>query len=253
LTVEATRDLLKMPELATAPPDYGILRGVGSRKYSTKTYCTYTVETEPRIQALLTRLHHDTLTSRLPGGARQAVLYISHHSADAELRDEPLVRELLASSPEAAFYACDVRGIGDSQPNTCGADQFLKPYGSHYFYAAHSLMLDRPLLGQRTFDVLRVIQLLISAGHQELHLAGAGWGALPAAFAAMLSDRVIQVTLNNALTSFSDVIENEDYQWPYAIMLPHLLEHFDLPDCYADLQSKKLRIVEPWGAADGMK
>ena len=58
-----------------------------------------------------------------------------------------------------------MRGIGESQPNTCGVDQFLKPYGSHYFYAAHSLMLDRPLLGQRTFDVLRVIQLLLAAGH----------------------------------------------------------------------------------------
>jgi dienelactone hydrolase len=249
----AARDLLKMPDLAAAPPDYAILRSAGARKYPAKAYCTYTVETEPRIHALLTRLHSETLTSRLPGGARQAILYISHHSADGELRGEPLVKELIAAFPEAAFYACDVRGIGDSQPNTCGVDQFLKPYGSHYFYAAHSIMLDRPLLGQRTFDVLRVIQLLISAGHQEVHLAGAGWGALPAAFAALLSDHVAQVTLKNALTSFSDVAESEDYHWPYAIMLPHVLEHFDLPDCYAHLQSKNLRMVEPWGATDGMK
>ena len=250
---QAARDALKMPALATAPPDYRILRGAGSRKYSSKAYCAYAVETEPHIHALLTRLHDDALTSRLPGDAKQAVLYISHRSADAELRDEPLVKELIAAAPDAAFYACDVRGIGESQPNTCGADQFLKPYGSHYFYAAHSLMLDRPLLGQRTFDVLRVIQLLLSAGHQEVHLAGAGWGALPAAFAAMLSDRVNQVTLKNSLTSFSELVENEDYKWPYAVMLPHVLERFDLPDCYAALQSKKLRSIEPWGAADGMK
>lgn len=249
----AVRDLLKMPELGATPPDYRILRSAGARKYSAKAYCTYAVETEPRIHALLTRLHDDALTSRLPGDAKRAVLYISHRSADAEMRDEPLVKELIAASPDAAFYACDVRGIGDSQPDTCGADQFLKPYGSHYFYAAHSLMLDRPLSGQRTFDVLRVIQLLLSAGHQEVHLAGAGWGALPAAFAAMLSERVTQVTLKNALTSFDDLIESEDYKWPYAIMLPNVLKHFDLPDCYAELRPKKLRMIEPWGAADGMK
>jgi hypothetical protein len=243
--------LLKMPDLGATPPDYRILRSAGARKYSAKAYCTYAVETEPRIHALLTRLSDDALTSRLPGGAKQAVLYIAHHSADAELRDEPLVKELIAASPEAAFYACDVRGIGESQPNTCGVDQFLKPYGSHYFYAAHSLMLDRPLLGQRTYDVMRVIQLLVSAGHQEVRLAGTGWGALPAVFAALLSERVTQVTLKNALTSFSDLAENEDYQWPYAAMLPHVLKRLDLPDCYRALGAKQLRQIEPWGALAG--
>lgn len=248
----AVRNLLKMPELHATPPDYRILRSAGFRKYPSQHYCSYAVETEPHILALLTRLHEEALASRLPAEARQAVLYISHRSADAELRDEPLVKELLAASPQAAFFACDVRGIGDSQPNTCGADQFLKPYGSHYFYAGHGLMLDRPLLGQRTFDVLRVIQLLFAAGHRELHLAGNGWGALPAAFAALLSPAVRQVTLQHALSSFGEVAESENYQWPCAMMLPEVLKHFDLPDCYAELQSKNLRLIEPWGAMDGM-
>ena len=38
----------------------------------------------------------------------------------------------------------------------------------------------------------------------------------------------------------------------YYIMLPGVLKHFDLPDCYAELQSKKLVSTEVWGAADGM-
>lgn len=250
---KAVRDVLKLSTLGATPPDYRILRSAGARKYSAKAYCTYAVETESRVHALLTRLHDDTLTSRLPIGAKRAVLYVSHRSADAELRDEPLVKELITASPDAAFFACDVRGIGESQPNTCGVDQFTRPYGSHYFYAAYGLMLDRPLLGQRTFDVLRVIQLLHSAGHEEVHLAGTGWGALPAAFAAVLSERVTQVTLKHALTSFGDLIEDENQQWPYAFMLPDVLKRFDLSDCYAALQSKKLRSIEPWGAADGMK
>ena len=32
-----------------------------------------------------------------------------------------------------------------------------------------------------------------------------------------------------------------------------LARHFDLPDCYAELQGRKLSLVEPWNAADGMK
>lgn len=249
----AVREVLRLPELPQSAPDYGILRSVGSRKYPAKAYCIYTVETEPGIHALVTRLQEEALTSRMPGAAKRAVLYISHHSADAETRSEPLVQEVLQAEPESAFYACDVRGIGDSQPDTCGADQFLKPYGSHYFYAAHGLMLNRPLLGQRVFDVLRVIQALRAAGHQEVHLVGRGWGALVAAFAALLSDEVKQVSLKNALTSFAQIAEDPAYQWPYAIMLPDVLAHFDLPECYAALANKKLQNLEPWGAGDGMK
>lgn len=250
---KALHTTLRMPAIAGTPPDYRILRSAGRREYPTNAYCSYAVETEPLIHALLTRLSDEPLTSRLPRGLSKAVLYISHRSADSELRDDPFVKELAASEPDAAIFACDVRGIGDSQPDTCGVNQFLGRYGSHYFYAAYSLMLDKPLLGQRTFDVLRVIQLLVSVGHTHIHLAGQGWGALPAALAAVLSGDVKQVTLKHALTSFRDLAIHEDHQWPNAVMLPHALAHFDLPDCYAGLKSRRLRIMEPWGAADGMK
>ncbi len=114
-------------------------------------------------------------------------------------------------------------------------------------------MLDRPLLGQRTFDVLRVIKLLAAAGHTEIHLAGQGWGALPAALAAVLSQDVKQVTLKHALASFHELAVHEDQQWPTAVILPHVLAHFDLTDCYAALQTRQLQLIEPWNAADGMK
>ena len=147
------------------------------------------------------RLSDQPHLSRPPKADGPAILYVSHHSADAELRDEPLVRELLKAEPKATFYACDVRGIGESRPDTCGTNQFLSPYGSDYFYAIHSLMLDRPYVGQKTFDLLRVLDWLTDHGHQDVHLAGKGWGSVPATFAAVLSDAVTRVTLKNALTS----------------------------------------------------
>ena len=247
----AITQMLKLPSERPSV-DFRILRHVGNRQYPLKSYCTYAVETEPGIQALVTRLSAEQLMSRPPRNTRRAVLYVAHHSTDAELRSEPLVKELLNADPEAAFYACDVRGIGESRPDVCGADQFLKPYGSDYFHAAHGLMLDRPYLGQKTYDVVRVIQWLRDQGHEEVHLVGCGWGALPATFAGVLCDEVRQVTLKHCLTSFAEVAETEDYRWPYAIMLPGVLKHFDLPDCRAALKDKNLRELEPWGAKDGM-
>lgn len=249
---QAARDLLKLPVIEGVP-DFRILRSVGSRKYPAKGYATYAVETEPGVHALVTRLHDDALMSRPPTGAKRALLYVSHRSADAELRHESLTQDLLTAEPDAAFYAMDVRGIGESQPDICGKDQFLRPYGSDYFLAAHGNMLGRPYLGQKVHDVLRVIAWLKDQGHEEIHLAGRGWGAIAASFAALLNDDVKRVTLKNALTSYGTIADTEDYQWPCAQLLPNVLEHFDLPDVYRALETKGLKQIEPWGAEDGMK
>jgi hypothetical protein len=111
-------------------------------------------------------------------------------------------------------------------------------------------MLDAPYVGQKTFDVLRVLDWLKSAGHNEVSLVGKGWGSLPATFAGVLGDPVVvQVTLKNALTSYSEIAESESYSWPLSAFVPGLLKSFDLPDCYDCLKSeKKLRQIDPWGA-----
>ena len=238
--------ILKLPERKEAP-EFRILRAVGGRKYPKPNSTTYAVETERGIFALVYRLADQRLDSRPPHDKGRAILYVAHHSSDGELRDEPLIAQLLKDEPKATFYTCDVRGIGESRPDTCGTNQFLTPYGSDYFYAIHSLMFDHPYVGQKTFDVLRVLDWLASFGHKEVHLAGKGWGSIPATFAALLHDRVAQVTLKNALTSYRAIAESEEYDWPLSAFVPNVLEKFDLPDCYKVLEAKKLKQIEPLG------
>ena len=112
-------------------------------------------------------------------------------------------------------------------------------------------MFDRPYPAQRTFDVLRLVDWLTANGHDEIHVAAKGWGAIPATFAALLDDRVKQVTLKHALSSYSDVAEAEDYDWPLSSFLPEVLKTFDLPDCYRALEAKRLRQIELKGARVG--
>jgi len=245
----AARDILKLPHMPDSPPRYRILRYLNSRDYPAPRATAYAVETEPNISALVYRLSDEAWHSRPPKQSTPAILYVSHLSSDAELRDEPLVRELREKEPNVPFYTCDVRGIGESQPNTCGADSFRSDYGCDYFYAIHSLMLDRPYLGQKVYDVLRVVDWVSSHGHESIHLVGKGWGALAATFAAMLSPSVNRVTLKNSLTSYQDIAESELYTWPLATLLPDVLARFDLPDCYRDLEPKQLRQIDPWDAS----
>jgi dienelactone hydrolase len=239
-------DILKLPA-RSGMPEYRILRAIGGRKYPKPQATTYAVETERGVFALVYRLSDRRHDARPPHDPARAILYIAHHSSDAELRDEPLLAGLSREEPKSVLYTCDVRGIGESRPDTCGQNQFLAPYGSDYFYAIHAIMLDAPYVGQRTFDVLRVLDWLQSFGHKEVHLVGRGWGALPATFAALYEEAVVQVTLKHALTSYQDVAESEHYSWPLSSFVPGVLEEFDLSDCYRALKRKKLRQIESWG------
>ncbi|MCE9528369.1 MAG: hypothetical protein K8R36_20180 [Planctomycetales bacterium] len=158
------------------------------------------------------------------------------------MRQEPAIQERLSKSPDQPFYACDLRGIGESRPDTCGSDQFLTPYGSDYFYAIHALMLDKPYVGQKTNDLLRVLDFLRAAGHREVHLLAKGWGAIPAAFAALLSEHVTEVTLLEGLPSYQEIATSEEYSWPLSSLLPNVLRWFDMPQVYGELEKTKRKV-----------
>lgn len=245
---QAVVEVLKLPTKPRRTPDYRNWRYLNSRDYPSPFAMAYSVETEPGIMAIVYRLTEQRWNSRPPRSGKRAILYVAHLSSDAELREEPMIREVMEAESGVPVFTCDVRGIGESLPETCNPGSFHSAYGNDYFYAIHSLMLDRPYLGQKTFDVLRVLDWLASLGHSEVHLLGRGWGALAATFAAVMSDHVSQVTLKHALTSYADIAESETYAWPLSTLLPNVLAHFDLPDCYEELKSKSLRQIEPWDA-----
>ncbi|MCF6313585.1 MAG: prolyl oligopeptidase family serine peptidase [Verrucomicrobiales bacterium] len=252
--LRAVKQVLNLPKRVKAPR-VRIFRTGGSRDYSKKYYINYGVETDPGIMAVCTMLGDERMHSRPPQaqGDKRALLYVSHLSADAELRDEPLLRELIKKEGEdTQVFACDVRGVGDSRPGfTSQADPYGY-YGADYMYAIYSMMFNQPYLGGRTHDVLCVLDWMASRGYDNVHLVGKGWGALPATFAALYAENVKQVTLKNSLTSYLDVSQEEFYKWPLSSFLPGVLSKFDLPECYAELKAKKLKQVEPWGASMGV-
>jgi cephalosporin-C deacetylase-like acetyl esterase len=237
---------LRLPE-RTGVPEFRILRPLPDRKYPVRHALPYMVETDRGVHALVYRLTREPLLSRPPRETRKAILYVSDQSADAELRGEPLVRELMEADPEAAFHTCDVRGIGESTPQTTSLNN-SDEYNTDYFYASHGLMLDYPYIGQRTFDVLRVLDWLAAWDYDQVHLAARGQGAAPAAFAALLSPHVTRVTLKHPPASYAEIAESPDYNWPLSALPPGALAGFDLPECYGALKAKGLRLLEPLGA-----
>ena len=227
-------------------PEYRILRPRERRGFPLSHFTTYAVETEPGIQAIVYRLNEQSHLSRPPQGHGPALLYISHLSSDAELRNDAWLRELISRHHGVGVdvFTCDVRGTGDSQPDTCDHDSFLQPYGNDYFYAVHAMMLGDPYPGQKTRDVLRVVQWLRAQGRTEIHLVAQGRGTIPAALAALCCEDVHRVTLRKPLSSFQSLAESESYTWPLSSFIPGVLASWDLPDIYATLAQEKRLALE---------
>ncbi len=242
----AVSETLKLPS-REGLPYYRILRPRKGRSYPLAWFSIYAIETESGIQAVVYRLSEEAHHARPPRQTNRAIVYVAHDSSDAELREEPLVKELLQAELTATLYTCDLRGLGESRPNTFGEGGTTYHFGNDHVYAEHAIMLDRPYVGMRTHDLLSVLDWVRGHGHADVHLAAKGYGSIPAALAALLHDGVAQVTLKNALPSYIDLASAEIYKWPLSSMLPSALKRFDLPDVYRELAAKRLRMVEPWG------
>ncbi len=202
----------------------------------------YAVETEPGIEALVTS-YGDAEDSMLPPKGK-VTLYVGHLSSDGDVRDLPSIRDL---SREPGFATVDPRGIGQSQPRTCGSTRFLEPYGQDFFYASVGDMLSQSYLGRRVFDTMKTLDFLLAYGATEVRLVGRGLGSITAAFAALLHPSAPHVTLINYLPDYEQITRVPQYAWPLSSLLRGCLKTFDLPDVYRALD-KRLQLRDPWGA-----
>lgn len=145
----------------------------------------------------------------------------------------------------------DLRGIGDSTPEFGrGAARHARPHNSEEDYAWASLILGKPLAGQRTTDILSIVRGLSSRpefASRRILLAARGVLTVPALFAATLEPKIHSLYLANGLISFRSIVETELYQYPLGNFVPNFLAHTDLPELTASLGPRRVVIA---GAID---
>lgn len=240
---KALVDVLRLPD-ANEIIDYRIFRSRKEELFPKQYVTDMFVETEPGIHVSVYRLNEENIYSRPHGSPGKALLYVSHLGMDDELINDEKIRKIMDDHVDSAIYTCDLRGIGQTLSNTRVG--YAIPHNSEYFYGMLSNMMDQPILGKRTHDLLCVVNWMKSIGHNKITIIGNGWGCLPATFAAVISDHIDEVILKNALSSFSDVAESRFYNWPVSVFPMDVLNHFDLPDCYQYLKKKGLKIMSEW-------
>ncbi len=145
--------------------------------------------------------------------------------------------------PDDIYAALDVRGIGETL--SLGADQnqamrkFNAVYSQDYHYDSVALMFGTSTVAQRVMEILRAIEFVKTRGVKRIELAGRGQGALPAVFAALVSDDVAALKIYDAPESYQSMVEKRMSHWPQSCMVPGILEYMDLPDIYEAIAAFK--------------
>jgi cephalosporin-C deacetylase-like acetyl esterase len=143
--------------------------------------------------------------------------------------------------------AADVRGIGDLSPEFGrGAAHYARSHEDEENYAWGSLILGAPLIGQRTTDVLALIQALAgypALADRKIRIAAQGKLTVPAIFAAGFSPRVDSLYLEGGLVSYRSLVDTEDYSYSFANFAPGLLRHTDLPEVIASLAPRAVTLA----------
>jgi dienelactone hydrolase/pimeloyl-ACP methyl ester carboxylesterase len=145
--------------------------------------------------------------------------------------------------------ALDLRGLGETAPGVPAAG---KPnyFGTDEKEAFLALHLNRPLLGQRVYDLLAVLNALTAESRQGAEVIGVGTAAPVVLHAAVLEPGIEQVTLERGVVSWSAVVRTPVSHNQLTNVVPGALRVYDLPDLAALLAPRPLTIraaVDPVG------
>jgi hypothetical protein len=120
----------------------------------------------------------------------------------------------------------DLRGFGETAP---GKNMPNRPsyFGIDFSETFLALHLNRPLLGQRTYDLLSVLGTMQK---DRVFVLGRGVAAPAAVHAALLSPTRIRVLAEGLPISWSDVVKAPVSYDQLANVVPAVLAVYDLPD-----------------------
>ena len=134
----------------------------------------------------------------------------------------------------------DLRGMGELAPGGPGASKGLGAFGVDWKEAFLGMHLNRPLLGQRTFDVVALLNAFDAKG--GVHLIGIESVAPIALHAAAFDSRITQVTLERPVISWTSAAMIPAMRGELANVVPGVLKAYDLNELAATLAPRPLTI-----------
>ncbi len=163
---------------------------------------------------------------------QKVVLYLNDQGKEKILKDINIVKELLNNGYR--ICAVDLRGIGETSPDM--AEKFW------------DFLAGKPIFGQRVRDVLSTIQWLKDSEvkAQRIKLWGTGMCALYGSFAGVLNDDIAGFVFEEPLVSFESLVRVDTPGYNHEVLIPGILEKFDLTQVYQSLYPRPLTVLNPF-------
>jgi hypothetical protein len=142
----------------------------------------------------------------------------------------------------------DPRGVGASRDRIDSDDAWLSRFGSEQNATWTWQMMDRPLFGQRVFDLLqtaRWVRGLDGCADLSVAMVGVGSAAHLALFASALDTGIDHMLAIGPVSSFARIVKGRDTAWPVSALPPHLLTWGDISLVAALAAPRRLTIVAP--------
>ena len=125
--------------------------------------------------------------------------------------------------------SADLRGSGDLRPAySTGNPAYVGDHQSEDAYAWASLILGKPMLGQRVADILAWHDGLRAKYRRPVAIAASGKMTTPAIAAVALEKKCSALYLTGGLQSFASLLEEEEPRETFANWVPHSVPGQDL-------------------------
>jgi len=180
-----------------------------------------------------------------------AVIYLRDRNGK---QDNPALFEALSRKGRLVAVA-DVRGFGETRsPSNLPdprVDYFNPRDGTDADFTYAAFFLGRPLLGMRVWDALQVAEYLRSrpeVDSNRILLVGRGWAGTAALFCSALDSRISGTAAEQVPISYAEIARSELYAQPVSLMLPGVLQDFDLGDVFGVISPRPLLVLNPTDA-----
>jgi cephalosporin-C deacetylase-like acetyl esterase len=198
----------------------------------------WVIESEPGVlvPALLCLPREASATNRRP-----AVLVVDEEGKAAAFA-RGLIERLLASG--SVVLAIDYRGAGETA-NTVPSIGY-GPGTPDYNLSNYALLVGRPLMGMRAFDIHCAIDLLAARREVDatkISVAGRGRGAFACLLSAAFDQRIRSVACEEMLTTW--VFEEEFVDIGLSYLIPQILTVADVCHLAACLAPRPLLLLNP--------
>jgi dienelactone hydrolase len=159
------------------------------------------------------------------------IIYLNDKRKSTLVEETVVLRALLERG--CRILTVDLRGIGETSPDV--KEKFW------------DFLAGRPIFGQRVGDLRTVVKYLSRSdiGDKRICVWAKGMSATYATLAATLEDGITGMVLEEPLLTFEQVVTTRVPAYRHEIILPGVLEEFDLPQIYQALCPMKVTLVNP--------